>query len=290
MMPLKQLFVSISLGLCTSIAQATPFATLTFDVNFQGYTVLNGVRADIAGSSVHDTVVLKLPLSVRDVQSYDNSYSSNYLIDLGNGEPSAGISITSAHVGSVFTSDLTDPYVNAAISQLGFSTREPSTILRPRDYAFVDKRDIHGAPASQRYLTWLDATIMGPSENLSGPFNAQLMSMVRVEGMQYIEDGNVAPFALDDVTSMLREIAVAGTPGFQVQYTRTIDSYDPNSQFFWTGRPFEITYGGSATLSAFTVDGTDILHDHAVPEPATPFIFAAGVLTLMLCYSRRAKS
>lgn len=280
-MRLKHLLLTIAVTLSANAAFAGPIANLTFSVDFRAYTASQGIRNYLPGPVITEKIAVQLPYFVRDVQVYEDSYASHNFLNLGAAEPSAGLSIVSTSIGSLFNGSLTDPFVNHALVDLGLTNRQTSQNLHPRDYAFIGKRDIHVHQPHQRFLTWLDATIMGPSETLSGAFDAELVSMIRLSGMRFSPDGNVEAFDILDVDDMLRDIASAGQPGFEILYTRSIDSYTmTKNALSWTGRPFEITYGGKATLESFTVEGVDLLHP--VPEPHTPSLFILGLIALML--------
>lgn len=280
-MDFKQLFVSIAIAVTANAALAGPVANLTFSVDFRGYTASQGVRTYLPGPAISEKVTVQLPYFVRDTQVYEDSYASHYFLNLGTSEPSAGLRIVSTSIESLFSTSLTDPFVNQALIDLGLTNQQTSLNLHPRDYAFIGKRDIHAHQPEQRFLTWLDATIMGPSETLSGAFDAELVSMIRLSGMRFGAEGNVDAFEISDVDEMLRDIASSGQPGFEILYTRSIDSYTmTNNALSWTGRPFEITYGGNARLESFTVDGVDLLNP--VPEPQALSLFLLGVIALVI--------
>jgi hypothetical protein len=269
-------------------AQATPIATLTFDVTMQGYVRTgNTVKMlNDPATARHTTATLQMPWIAVGPYRYDNAYATDVVLQLGLPQWSAGIQISSPVLLGLLDSAQTREIVDAALDSMGVTGTQPSTErpYMPRDYASVVKRDVHGVPAADRYYTMLDATIMRPSQDLLGIGEARLLNMIRVHGSDYDPAGNIDDFGLADVSEILKSFAASNRYGYNVQFTETVDTYNKGA---FVDRPFEVTYGGPARLTGFTLDGVDMLHGD-VPEPSALLLLGLGVAGLCAVSRMRA--
>ena len=287
-MNISKIFAFASLVVFTWHANADPIAKLTFDMSFNGYTTMNGQFQGYftdPSKPIHDTIVLTLPFTVRNIQTYNDSYANNYVMNFGDTGQSAGIKITSGEMDTIFSGAEYKALVEKDLKELGVTSLSPSTNTpSPRDYAFLGKRDVHGAAVEQQYYTWLDMSTQ-VTQHATGIDNADFLSMVRINGGIFGQPGNITPFSLSDVPKMLLEIDDKKSPGFAVSYTSFVDTFS-TANGAWTGRPLEVLYQGNGKLTGFTIDGVNQIPS-AVPEPATYAMFLAGLFLLGFINIRR---
>lgn len=279
---LMRAILLLVLLLLAGVAKALPIATLTFDVTIQGYVRDGNTFTTLyqPGALGITTAKVQFPWAAIRLNRYDENFGRNVVLDLGSPGQSAGVEITSPTLLGLLDSTQSQTLVESALHRMGVTGMTPSTHpgFAARDYVNVAKRDMHGAPDADRYYTVLDATIMRPSQDLFGIGDAKLLHMLRLNGIHYDIGGDTSDFGLADMSDIVRAISVSNRHGFNIQFTKTVDTYN-NGVFI--NRPFEITYGGRAQLAAFTVDGVDMLHGD-VPEPSSILLMALGTVGIIV--------
>lgn len=289
-MKISRFFAVASFAIITCYAKADPIAQLTFDMSFNGFTTMDGQFKGYftdPSKPIHDTIVVTLPFTVSSVQKYDNSYANNYLLNFGKGWPSAGVTIASGKMDTIFSGEEYNTLVNNELKQIGVTATSPSAKFpSPLNYAFLGKRDVHGVPDAQRFYTYIDASTQ-ITKDVTGIENAKFFTMVRLNGGIFGQSGNIDPFALSDVPAMLLNIDKQNSPGFVINYTNFVDIISPTNGS-WMGRPLEVIYQGTGKLTGFTIDGVNQMPS-AVPEPETYALLFAGLGMIGLLARRQRK-
>jgi hypothetical protein len=287
-MKLHRILVAATLSLIALKASANPIAQLTFDMSFRGFTMINGqfngYFTDPA-KPILDTIVVTLPFMVRNVQTYNDSYASNYVLNFGSAEPSAGLKISSGKMDAIIAGPEYRAMVDKDLKDIGIiGTAPSSTTPSPRDYAFLAKRDVHNVSDAQRFYTFIDASTQ-VTQKAIGIDNADFLQMVRINGGIFGQPGDLDPFSLSDVPAMLLNIDNQQSPGFVINYTSFVDTRPPTDGSL-TGRPFEVLYQGTGKLTGFTIDGVNQIPS-PVPESETYAMLLAGLSILRLMALRR---
>lgn len=278
-MNISRLLGTLVLATASCFAHAVPMATMTFDVDFIGIAHMPSGNTLLTGPQ-NSKATLSFPVQTLNFGTSVSIYSKDLVVPLSWTGTQKLVSISSA-IDQYFTTDLMGNYMHQGLSELGLSsnfTAGPSL-----NYANLLKRQSAGSDASKHY-NMFDSSSEWISYDVEGDPNALFHSMIRLTGVGDIEDGDLDPFQATDIPQMLLDIAHS-TRGYTLQYTIFVDRYKDIQTHEGPTRPVEITYGGTAHLTGFSIDGQDFLHTE-VPEPST---FALSALGLVACLGLRLK-
>jgi energy-coupling factor transporter ATP-binding protein EcfA2 len=273
-MKISRIFTALLLSTVTYIANAVPMATMTFDVDFMGMAHLPSGNVLLTGPQ-KSQATLSFPIQTLYFGTSESIYSKDLVVPLSWAGTEKLVSISSS-IDQYFMTDLMGNYMHQGLNELGLTstfTAGPSL-----NYANLLKRQSAGSDATRHY-NMLDTSSEWISYDLSGDPNALFQSMIRLTGVGDIEDGGLDPFSATDIPQMLLDIAHS-TRGYMLQYTIFVDRYKDIKTHEGQERPVEITYGGSAHLTGFSIDGQDLLQAE-VPEPPSIALSALGFLACL---------
>jgi hypothetical protein len=266
-------------ALC-GIASAVPVATMTFDVEVMGMAHLpSGVY--LITPPVKSTAVISFPFQLLYSGISTPPNSTDRVTVISPTTPAHMVQISSPLLEQ-FDISVTNSYLQQGLAELGLQTN--GSPISSMNYANMLKRQ---RPDSS-YYTMFDANSDLTTYDLQGDNNATLMSRVAVWGVGEQQDGDLAPFDLSDLPQMLMDINDPRKGGYNVQYTVFVDRFKDIKTHEGGERPIEVTFGGSARLTSFTIDGQEMI-EGTVPEPSSLALIALGFLGCLLVARKNAK-